>query len=101
MQVRLCTDPDEPRLIEQVFDVGRGVLAQGQLSPWEVAWQSAQLLLDTATDPALPLHWRALCLDHLHIPLQELARSADDTARLQQLAELRWRLATFAPRVQD
>ena len=101
MQVRLCTDPDEPRLVEQVFDVGRGVLAQGQMSPWEVAWQSAQLLLDTAADPALPLHWRSLCLDHLHIPLQELARCADDAARLQQLAELRWRLATFAPRVHD
>lgn len=101
MQVRLCTNPDEPRLVEQVFDVGHGVLAQGQLSRWDVAWQSAQLLLDTAADPALPLHWRALCLDHLHLPLQELARCADDATRLQQLAELRWRLATFVPRVQD
>ncbi len=101
MQVRLCTDPDEPRLVEQADELGRGLLAQGQFSRWELAWQSAQLLLDTAADPALPLHWRALCLDHLHVPLQDLARSADDDARLRQLRELRWRLASFDPRVQD
>lgn len=94
-QVRLCAYPDEPRLIEHFLDLGRHMLAQQRMSAWDLAWQSAQLLLDTAADRALPPHWRTLCLDHLYIPLDELARHADSAERQQRLAGLRWRLATL------
>lgn len=96
-QVRLCAYPDEPRLIEHFLDLGRHMLAQQRMSAWDLAWQSAQLLLDTAADQALPPHWRTLCLDHLYIPLDELARCADSAERQQRLAGLRWRLAMLDP----
>ncbi len=93
--VRLCVDADEPLLVERYLELGNGLHARGLLAPWDIALQSTLLLLDTAADTELPLHWRGLCLDQVHRPLGVLAERADDDKRRRQFAALSWRLATL------
>lgn len=94
-RVRLGIDPDEPRLVERYLDLARSLAPTTALSAWECARQTTQLLLDTAADPALPMHWRQLCTDYLHRPLSELAAIASDETRQAVLRRLRWQLATL------
>ena len=63
-QIRCGLAPDEPRLIDHYLAEGRYLAACTATSPWGVAVTSFRLLLDTASDTALPWHWRTVCLDN-------------------------------------
>lgn len=73
-QIRCALDPDEPRLIEHYLAEGRYLACCTATSPWLIAETSFRLLLDTATDTALPWHWRSQCLDQAWRPLRDLER---------------------------
>lgn len=103
LQVRLCVDPDEPLLIERYLDLER-VLQRRETGScddsrwdqrWDWAWRSACLLMETASDAALPMHWRWLCLDHVHRPLHTLSTLADSEVRRRLFAGLSWQLANL------
>ena len=52
------------------------------------------LLLDTASDIALPWHWRSLCLDQAWRPLRDLEKLSQCACRLKRWQSFAWRLAT-------
>ncbi len=92
LRVRLCAHPDEPRLVARYLAAGDELRALG-LSAWEIALESAWLLVAVAGDRALPMHWRCLCLDQVHRPLATIERLAVDDNRRQLQQALRWELA--------
>lgn len=100
-QVRLCVDPNEPLLIERYLDLERALHLGAPASDvpadwqWEWAWRSACLLMETASDAVLPMHWRWLCLDHVHRPLDTLASLVDSEVRRRLFAGLSWQLANL------
>lgn len=64
------------------------------MSAWTVAETSFRLLIDTATDTALPWHWRSLCLDQAWRPLRDMERLSLCKCRLERWQSHAWRLAT-------
>ncbi|ENO88748.1 hypothetical protein [Thauera linaloolentis] len=74
---------------------GLALVRWARLSAWDAAWRSTELLACTAADRALPIHWRHLCLDHVHQPLAQLACCARSPQQQARLAAIRWRVATL------
>ena len=68
-QIRCGLDPNEPRLIEHYLNEGRYLACCTATHPWTIAETSLRLLIDTASDIALPWHWRSLCMDQAWRPL--------------------------------
>lgn len=93
--VRCALRPDEPRLLELHEWHGRQLVAHGLLDAWRVARITLELLLDSASDPALPWHWRCLCLDRAYRPLQVMQQQASALDRQRALNALSNRLATL------
>ncbi|MFH6598914.1 FagA protein [Ectopseudomonas khazarica] len=93
LRIRCALLPDDPRLFDLHEAQGRQLVAQGRLDAWRMWWHLAQLLLDSAADPALPWHWRSQCLDRAWRPLYALQVLASDRRRLLRLDALRSRLA--------
>ncbi|MEC5397683.1 hypothetical protein [Uliginosibacterium sp. H1] len=97
MRLRLALYANEPRLLDEYLAIGEWLECNGFHSRWQVALEACRLLLATAADPALPMHWRALCLDRIHEPMDQLASlapgCADHELADRQLAGLRWKLA--------
>lgn len=96
MRVRLCVFPDEPRLIDGYLALGQRLQALPDHSAWDVALESAWLLLRTAADVALPMHWRCVCLDALHRPMSVLDSLCRDERQRQERAALMWTLARLS-----
>ncbi|WP_437881779.1 FagA protein [Pseudomonas sp. LRF_L74] len=94
-RIRCALLPDEPRLLEVHWAHGRALIEYGQISPWQMAASTLTLLLDSACDPALPWHWRSLCLDNAYLPLQALQHLSSTPKQQRRLNELRNRLATM------
>ncbi|MDG9923806.1 MULTISPECIES: FagA protein [unclassified Pseudomonas] len=94
-RIRCALLPDEPRLLDQHELHGRQLVAHGRLGAWRMSRTTLELLLDTACDPALPWHWRSLCLDRAYRPLQAMQLLARDRRRQRRLNDLRNRLATL------
>lgn len=92
LRVRLCAHPDEPRLVARYLAAGDELRVLG-LPAWEIALESAWLLVAVAGDRALPMHWRCLCLDHVHRPLAVIERHTIDDQRRRLQQALRWELA--------
>ncbi|WP_236207779.1 FagA protein [Pseudomonas tohonis] len=93
--IRCALTPDEPRLLTRFLDDGHELVVHHDLPAWRIFEGSFQLLLDSATDRALPWHWRCLCLDHAYLPLQSLRPLARDPLRRRRLLGLQRRLATL------
>ncbi len=93
MRVRLCVHPDEPRLVNRYLAAADELHIAHGLPRWEIALETAWLLVAVAADRGLPMHWRCLCLDHVHRPLAMLVRLADDDQRWRQCMTLRWELS--------
>ena len=93
-QIRCGLAPDEPRLIEHYLAEGRYLAGCTPTSPWMIAATTLRLLLDTATDTALPWHWRTLCLDNAWRPLRDLETQALCNCRLKRWQSFAWQLAT-------
>ncbi|QKZ06725.1 MULTISPECIES: FagA protein [Pseudomonas] len=82
-QIRCALSPNDPRIIEDYMAEGRFLISCGAASAWTVARTAFRLLLDTATDPALPWHWRCLCLDQAYRPLRDMRLAARNAEHLQ------------------
>lgn len=94
-RIRCALLPDEPRLLELHWAQGRELVEHGQIGPWRMSLTTLNLLLDTACDPALPWHWRSLCLDHAYRSLYALQHLAESRRQQHSLNRLRNRLATL------
>lgn len=81
MRVRCALHPDRPEAIEQLFRMGGLLYEHGDIDAWQLAHQTATVLVDTAADSALPWHWRCQCLDHVARPLGVMRHISD----MQQL----------------
>ncbi|MFT4045695.1 MAG: hypothetical protein QM661_03270 [Solimonas sp.] len=92
-KIRIGCDPDEPRHIDRYLQLAHELHRQHGLPCWDLHVRCAGLLLNTADDRALPMHWRCLCVDALHKPLAILAEHAGSEARRRHLSQLRWRMA--------
>jgi len=92
-QIRCALDPHEPRLIDHYFAEGRYLARFTAVPRWTVAATSFNLMLDTATDQALPWHWRCLCLDQAWRPLRDLRGAAFEPAQVRQWQHQAHRLA--------
>ena len=93
-QIRCAIVPDEPRLIAHYLAEGRYLACYTATSPWTIAVTSFRLLLDTATDTALPWQWRNVCLDHAWRPLRDIETQALCACRLKRWQSFAWQLAT-------
>ena len=93
-QIRCGLSPDEPRLIEHYLAEGRYLACCTATSHWTIAVTSFRLLLDTASDTALPWQWRNVCLNHAWRPLRDIETQALCTCRLQRWQSFAWQLAT-------
>ncbi|TBU98172.1 FagA protein [Stutzerimonas kirkiae] len=94
-RIRCALLPDEPRLLDAHWAQGLQLVEHGRIAPWRMAATTLNLLLDSACDPALPWHWRAICLDQSYRSLQILQGLADRREQHQTLNRLRNRLATL------
>ncbi|MBD9416830.1 FagA protein [Pseudomonas sp. PDM16] len=94
-RIRCALLPDEPRLLDQHEFHGHQLAAQGRIEPWQLSVLTLELLLDTASDVALPWHWRNLCLDRAWRPLHGLQYLAHDLEQQRTHIRLRNRLATL------
>lgn len=78
-KIRWGEEPDNPLLISHWLT--RENHAQGQEQEREALRQRYEsqfsLLMETVVDELVPAHWRCLCLDHIHRPLQSLKRISD------------------------
>ncbi|MBC3365261.1 FagA protein [Pseudomonas sp. SWRI154] len=95
-QIRCAMSPDEPRLIDHYLAEGRYLACCTATSSWMISETAFRLLLDTASDVALPWHWRNLCLDQAWRPLRDLERQSLCRCRLQRWQSHAWALATCA-----
>ena len=73
-----------------ILDNGK-VLQQGRAAGVDAI---GRLLLDTASDIALPWHWRSMCLDQAWRPLRDLEKLSHCACRLKRWQSFAWRLAT-------
>jgi hypothetical protein len=96
LRIRCALDPDEPRLIEHYLAEGR-YLARFTATPKSLICESTfRLLIDTASDTALPWHWRCLCLDQAWRPLRDMQSLAETAAQQQRVQAFARRLANCA-----
>ena len=95
LRVRLALAPDEPRVLHHFLKQGENLPPRSGRTPVSVNEFMAKLLLDTAADTTLPLHWRMQCLDHCYRPLQTLASLLRNDTDAQRLRNLSTRLARF------
>lgn len=70
--VRLAYHPGKPCFIGCYLVVGRKLVQHGLLPELATEQRMYRLLLQTATDLALPPAWRQHCLSHALQPLQRL-----------------------------
>lgn len=94
-QIRLCVHPDDPQRINRYLAFCERCSQHQPTLRWAIWRQAARLLLSTASDRELPLHWRCLCLDHLHRPLASLGECAGTGGERAELRALRWQLTTL------
>lgn len=92
-RIRCALAADEPRLIRRFISESDAMVHCGLLDDWRAGEGAFRLFLDTATDTALPWHWRCLCLDHAYRPLDALQRLATDAGRRLRLSQLNRQLA--------
>jgi len=92
-KIRCALDTNDAGLIGRFMAEGARLVRQGRLSDWHAASSSFRLLLDTAHDPALPWHWRCLCLDHAFAPLATLSAQAQSLHERQQIDGFTWQLS--------
>lgn len=85
--IRLAYNPDRADVLRLWIALG-GQLARGGDVDELLLWRHAlRLLLQTASDEALPWRWRAACLDHTVRPLARLTTLLGvDQARRAALA---------------
>jgi hypothetical protein len=73
MHVRCALWPNAPGRIRLYLQAGLLLARHGAQPPLAVHRRMLQLLLRTARDDALPWFWRSVCLEHVTLPLAQLA----------------------------
>ncbi|WP_051377942.1 hypothetical protein [Derxia gummosa] len=76
MRVRCALHPEYPDMIEQFVRMGAFLAQRGHVGDWEAAEHTVRVLLDSATDAALPPPWRERCLSHVGSQLELLDEMA-------------------------
>lgn len=94
-KIRWGEEPDNPLLIsnwlkEKARDQVQPVSVEALRTHYESQFK---LLLETVMDELIPAHWRCICLDHIHKPLQSLWQISDSSQSEDQLHRLRHELA--------
>ncbi|MBN8506361.1 MAG: hypothetical protein J0L58_17995 [Burkholderiales bacterium] len=67
--LRLAYNPWKPAVIAIWLGLGRRLALEGAMHESDMLQRSLRLLLQTASDPALPWLWRSACLEHSVRPL--------------------------------
>ena len=73
LQVRCALNADEPARIRLYLHTGLQLVSSGAHPAVPVHMHMLQTLLRTAHDKALPWFWRSVCLEHVNLPLAQLA----------------------------
>ncbi|MEO9946881.1 hypothetical protein [Paraglaciecola sp.] len=84
-KIRFGLEPDNPILLKKYLRVDNGLLVNQKRA---LLLSHFALLLDTAADEYLPLHWRIQCYDHIHQPLFSLQRITRSVIEKSELARL-------------
>lgn len=92
-QIRLALFPDTPGLIDSFLEEGRRLARNGSVDAWKAAEYQFALLVQSCRSPALPWHWRRLCLGQAHRPLKDLSRLVHSVEEHQRLEKLGFHLA--------
>lgn len=69
--IRLGLDAQQPALLRRYVALGHRLARTGTLAPEAVWPRMLALLLQTASDEALPPFWRSICLEHATMPLAQ------------------------------
>lgn len=101
--VRCAYNPLRPEVLQHYLQAGRQL---SRRQPGREAWiqkRMLDLLLSTAADPALPWHWRAVCLEQTAWPLARLASlpvasGARDAEALARQVQQAWECLGPPPR---
>ena len=83
--VRCALRPDNPAFLGQFVAAATRLASDGLRDDWAIHERCFHVLLNTAEDAALPLHWRWMCIDHACRPLARLTTLANDDPRLRRL----------------
>lgn len=70
--IRCAYDPQQPALVWRYLALGTRLADSGSLPRQQVFQRMLRLLLQTASDDALPWYWRSVCLEHTTLPLARL-----------------------------
>ena len=84
-KIRCALEPDNPLLVKEYLRIHEVLLIEDKRA---LLVSHFNLLLDTAADECLPLHWRTLCFDYIHQPLFALQRIAHSAKNKNELAYL-------------
>ncbi|WP_133468522.1 hypothetical protein [Paraglaciecola marina] len=84
-KIRFGLEPDNPTLLKKYLRVDNRLLVNQKRA---LLLSHFNLLLDTAADEYLPLHWRTQCYDHIHQPLFSLQRITRSVSEKSELARL-------------
>lgn len=72
LQVRCGLSVERPAWIKVYLRAGLQLVQRGLQPAVGAQLRMLQTLLLTAEDEALPVGWRAACLDHVHLPMAQL-----------------------------
>lgn len=92
-KIRLALFPDSPQLIDNFMRQGNLLVRSGTLDAWKASEYQFAVLIQSCRSPALPWHWRRLCLDQAHRPLKELSRLVANIEEHRRLEKLSFHLA--------
>ena len=73
LQVRCALKAEEPARIRRYLHTGLQLVRSGTRPAVPVHMRMLQMLLRTAQYEALPSFWRSACLEHVNLPLAQLA----------------------------
>lgn len=75
-RVRCGLHEDPQFVVDQLYAMGAWLCQSGEMSPWDVARRTTEVLLDSAADTALPPHWRDHCRSSAGVALRVMQRLA-------------------------
>lgn len=87
-KIRHAEEPDNPALISIYLNQKANSLGASTDARRQHLLVQFQLLLDTIMDTCRPLHWRCLCMDHIHQPIFALKTLADTAESKQHVRTL-------------
>lgn len=75
-KIRHGEEPDNPSLLSQMFDLDEKTACPSAMDKRLKFLNQFWLLFNAIQDPTNPSHWRELCLNNIHRPMNQLNRLA-------------------------